>query len=365
MSRADAFVYVANSVTGKISIFEMDAMGGLEPCGSVELGGKAMPIVPSPDGKFLYAGFYDEDFSVASFVVDPATGGLRLLSVAPLPGNMAFLSLDAGGRFLLCASYRGHVIAVVPVNEGVIGREPVCAMPFGLHPHSILADPSNRFVYAPRLGDDRIAQFAFDADAGALTPLAPPFVEVQAGSGPRHIRFSPDGRFAYVLHEMDGCVVSYAHDAASGCLTERGRASIVPPGFPLERGIAGYYSPENVARRAADPASTTGHPKMWAADIHVTPNGRHVYASERASSILARISADPDSGELAFVKIIETEKQPRSFKIDPSGRFLIVSGELAEGISVYAIDDATGDLCLLGRRQVGVGSGWVEIIRAL
>jgi 6-phosphogluconolactonase len=101
---------------------------------------------------------------------------------------------------------------------------------------------------------------------------------------------------------------------------------------------------------------------IWAADIHITPNGKFLYTSERTSSILSAFAVDGESGALTYVSSVPTEKQPRGFAIDPSGKFLIASGEKSETISVYAIDQTSGALRLLQKYPAGKGANWVEIV---
>jgi 6-phosphogluconolactonase len=101
---------------------------------------------------------------------------------------------------------------------------------------------------------------------------------------------------------------------------------------------------------------------IWAADIHMTPNGRFLYASERTSSTLAAFSVDGATGKLTYLSSTPTENQPRGFAIDPKGRFLVASGEKSGTISVYAIDFASGALKPLDKYPTGKGSNWVEIV---
>ena len=57
-----------------------------------------------------------------------------------------------------------------------------------------------------------------------------------------------------------------------------------------------------------------------------------------------------------------TEKQPRGFGIDPTGRLVVVSGEKSDTISSYAIDAESGALKPIGRYPTGKGANWVEIL---
>ena len=67
------------------------------------------------------------------------------------------------------------------------------------------------------------------------------------------------------------------------------------------------------------------------------------------------------TGALTRVGSVDTEKQPRGFRIDPTGRFLIASGEKSDKISVYAINQDNGNLERPARYDVGKGANWVEI----
>ncbi len=101
---------------------------------------------------------------------------------------------------------------------------------------------------------------------------------------------------------------------------------------------------------------------IWAADIHMTPDGKFLYISERTSSTLAAFSVNADTGKLTYLGSTPTERQPRGFAIDPKGRFLVASGEQSDTISTYAIDQASGALRLIGKYPVGKDANWVEIV---
>jgi 6-phosphogluconolactonase len=102
--------------------------------------------------------------------------------------------------------------------------------------------------------------------------------------------------------------------------------------------------------------------KPWAADIHLTPDGKFLYVSERTTSTLAAFSVDPKTGMLTSIDSYPTEKQPRSFNIDPSGRYLLSVGQLSNSMTSYAIDKATGKLTKLREYPVGKNPNWVEIV---
>src|SRR5262245_30108955 len=108
----------------------------------------------------------------------------------------------------------------------------------------------------------------------------------------------------------------------------------------------------------------TNHPEndIWAADLHLTPDGRFLYASERTTSTLGAFRVDGAGGKLTHLGSTPTEKQPRGFAMDPTGRFLVAAGEKSDTLSSYAIDSENGALRLIGRYPGGKGANWVEIL---
>ena len=97
-------------------------------------------------------------------------------------------------------------------------------------------------------------------------------------------------------------------------------------------------------------------------DIHLTPDGKFLYASERTTSTLAAFSVDLKTGLLTSIDSYPTEKQPRGFNIDPTGRYLLSVGQLSNSMTSYAIDKATGKLTKLREYPMGKNPNWVEIV---
>ena len=355
---AKTFVYIACADDAEIAAMEMNlGNGDLNLIKKAKAGKTVMPMAVSPDRRFLYASIRSVPYSVASYSIDSSTGELTHLSTVPLPDNMAYISTDKTGRFLLAASYTGHKVSVNPIGwRGFVQPDPTQVMITGRNAHAILPDPSNRFVYVPNLGSDQVMQLVFDEKGGILTPNKPAAVYTKFGAGPRHLDFSPNNRFVYVLNELNGTVNAYAFDNQTGLLSEIQSISAVPRDSKLPPGIpaAGIGAPQSTPSAERE--------EIKCADIHMTPDGRFLYASERTSSTLAAFAVDSATGKLRYINSFETEKQPRGFHIDPRGNFLIAAGQKTEHCSVHRIDRATGDLQRLKRYPVGKNPNWIEIV---
>ena len=353
-----SFVYVSNAEDGDISSYVLKADGTLEPAARTKAGQIVMPMAVSPDKRFLYAAARSKPYAVHAFAIDRGTGALTALGTAPLAESFPYISLDRTGRYLLSASYGGHVVSVQPVGpDGRVAPEPLQVIPVGRNAHSIRVDGANRFVFVPTLGSDQIFQFTFDPATGRLASNTPAVFLMKEMTGPRHFIFSNDNRFVYVVSELLATVTTFALDPKTGVLTEVGSVSGIPADSKLRPG-----APRGPVGAPGGPPPRNTDNDIWAADIHMTPDGRHLYISERTNSMLASFSVDAASGKLTYLTSVPTERQPRGFAIDPSGRFLVASGEKSETVSVHAIDSASGALKHIGRYPVGKGANWVEIV---
>lgn len=355
------FVYISNGTDGEIGCHRFDDDGRLSFMGNVAAGPGLGPMTVRHDRRVLIAASRSAPATFHSFSIDPSTGALTLIGRAAAHDSFPYIVLDARGRYLLAASYSGSLVSVNAVSgDGIVQAPPLQVVPVGRNAHAIRIDMTNRYAYVPTLGSDQIFQFVFDQDSGRLMSNTPAVALMKQGTGPRHPAITKDSRFVYVLNEMHGTVTRFSLDAATGLLTEHESVLALPADTKLNRGFArgpmfGAGSTNAAPTRSLDN-------DIWAADLHLTPDGRFLYTSERTSNTIGLFAVDAAGGTLTFVSSTETEKQPRGFAIDPSGKWMIVVGEKSERIAVYAIDEASGALRLTGRHPGGNGASWVEIV---
>jgi 6-phosphogluconolactonase len=347
---AATYVYVSNAEDGDIGMYTLNSDGTLAPGARFKADKPVMPMSVSASKAFLVAAVRSKPFSAWTYSIDRASGALKQVATGPLAESLPYITLDRTNRYLLGASYGANLVSVNPVSaDGRVG-EPLQVIPTARNAHAIVTDNTNRFVFVPHLGTDQVFQFTFDEKSGKLAASTPPIVQLKQGSGPRHVIVSRDNRFVYVLGELDATVTSLSLDGKTGLLTTAGSASFLSPEFKFQPG-----APRPTPGRNVDN-------DIWASDLHLTPNGRFLYAAERTSSTLNTMSVDGSGGKLTYVGTTPTEKQPRGFRIDPSGRYMVVTGEKSDTVSSYAIDGSSGALRLIGRYPTGKGSNWVEIV---
>ncbi|HEY4334778.1 MAG TPA: lactonase family protein [Puia sp.] len=264
------------------------------------------------------------------------SGRLTLLNDGPSGGRgPCYISADDAGTHVFAANYGSGSLGVTTLNRdgsldttatqsiqhlgGSINAESQTRP----HAHSVLPAPDNRFVLSANLGNDRVYVYRFDRDSAvALRAADSPYLGVTPGSGPRHICFDPSGKHMYVVNEMGGGVDVF--DYREGTLHHKQAITMLPEGFS---GI------------------------VEAADIHLSPDGKFLYASNReVRNEIVIYSVGPD-GSLRFAgrqSVLGTA--PRSFVIDPLGHFLLTANLKTNEIVVFRRDAKTGLLSFTGKK---------------
>jgi 6-phosphogluconolactonase len=286
-----------------------------------------------PNRDVVYVAVRSEPWRVITFGIQPTTGQLTQQSVAPLPGNTCYLSVDRSGKYLLSASMQGNCVSSQRLNSDGSVSESAFQMSVPT-PHAVVCDPDNRFVIVPGHRGDRILLLRFDAATGTITENSAPAVPSRAGSHPRHVQFHPTGRYVYVLHEGDATLGVYGYSRTSGVLSELQRAGTVSAG----------------AERVA------------AADLKVTPDGRYVYVTDRPSSTIYGFRIGVDTGRVEPIQTVTTVKGPRGIAIHPNGSWLLAAGQDENHLAVHSIDQQTGLLTEHGRTPMGEVPHWIEMI---
>jgi len=335
-----------------IHLFRVDrGTGVLTPDGIVEMGTSPSCLVINAAGTRLYSANETDrvgeagEGTVSAFAIDRTSGQLKLLNTVPSGGaGPTYVSLHPSGKHLLVANYFGGSVAVVPVqedgslatasdvkiDEGEIGPTKATHAPPGsfafsghdrTHAHIIEPDPSGKHVLHVDLGLDRIFSWKFDAAAGKLVANDPHATALPPGDGPRHFDFHPNGRWLYSIQEEGSTVVLFDYDGESGRLTERQMLSTLPPGYAGSNFCSG---------------------------IHVSHDGRHLYAGNRLHDSIAIFAIGGD-GTLSYLGEEWTRgNYPRSFQFDPTGRFLYVCNQRADHLATFRVDAATGRLEFAG-----------------
>lgn len=326
--------YTSPSKSEGIYTYEFDSATG-------EMTFKSKAIIESPsyfavtkDQKFLYSVTEGKESKISAFAFDAKNGELKFLNSQPSgSGGPTHISVDAKGKYVFAANYGGGSITALPIEaDGTLGSDIQDIKHEGQsiarkkpYVHSAVVSPDNKYVMAADLGTDKVNIYRFKAKnrPNALAPANQPFVMLDPGAGPRHSTFHPNKKFFYVVTEINSKV--YAYKYKRGHLTQIQSVSMIPEGF-----------------------TGPGH----GADIHVSADGKFLYASTRSTvNEIAIYAIDQKNGMLSLI-----DKQPafgkssRTFEIDPSGNWLLSTGQASNEIIVFKRDPNSGKLSPTGQK---------------
>lgn len=318
-----------------IYVFEFDRIQGkLEELQTVTEGTSPGFLALSPDREMLYSIYSkgtltDGNGSVMAFKIDRTTGLLTKVNEQSAGGKgPAHISVDPKGRFVYVSNYGDGTLSVLPINKDgslahasdfikhngssiVVGRQE------GPHIHSAIPSADGKFIYVSDLGIDKIMIYKV-GENGKLSPADVPFYTSTPGSGPRHFTIHPNGKFAYSAEEISSTVASFKVNKQNGSLTALERVNMPPKGF-TERNSA--------------------------ADIHFSPDGKFLYASNRGHESLVIFKMNSRTGKLALVGHEGTGgKHPRNFMIDKKGEFALTANQNTDNIVIFRRDKKTGKL---------------------
>jgi 6-phosphogluconolactonase len=333
---AETYVYVSMAPEQKIRIYRLDpADGSLSLVEDIAVDGAPGSLNVDPRKKFLVASLRTTS-KLATFGIDPTSGKLKALSEADLGKgrNAAFVGTDRTGRWVISASYMAGRVVVHRLGEdGKLQSPAVEAVDTAVTAHSALASRDNKFVFVPHVAPNAVYQFKLDPETGKLTDAgkAPGGAEK---AGPRHLALHPTLNLAFTSNETGSGITAYRLDPASG-LTPVQTLSTLPADFTV--------------------TNTT-------ADVKVHPNGKFVWVSNRGHDSLAGFAIDP-AGKLSALDRTPTEQTPRSFDIEPDGRYLFGAGEGSGKLAVFKVDLDTGKLTRLHTLDVGQSLTWVLAVK--
>ena len=277
---------------------------------------------------YVYAVTEDDDISKAAvnaFVFDKKDGKLSFIN-KQLTGGAApcHVNIDKSGKHVIVSNYNGGSLSLFETNtDGSLNPSSRIINFEGKgvdkdrqnqpHIHFSKFSPDQKYLFADDLGTDKIHKFdIIEGDSLKYLSIGTPAsFKIGDGLGPRHLTFHPNGKYAYLITEMGGDIIAFD------------------------------YSNGNLKQKQTIKADTLN--AKGSADIHVSPDGKFVYASNRLKGDgIAIFSVNQADGTLSKVGYQTTGQHPRNFAITPNGKFLLVANRDSDQIQVFARNVETG-----------------------
>jgi len=348
------FVFIGTYNAAKekegIFVYRLDEKTGiLEPVTTYKGILNPAYLIVSGNGKYLYActnARIPGGGTVSSFEFNPINKTLSLINSQSSGGdNPVYITEHKTGKWIANANYTGGSLAIHSLLEnGRIGPE-TQVITFTdssvnkerqekSHVHQSIFSPRHDYIFFPDLGADKIRCYQFDeSKEQPLQAAAVPFTRTIAGAGPRHMTFHPNEKYAYCIEEILGMIDVYAY--SNGKLDSIQRISMHEDSF------AGPYS---------------------GADIHISNDGKFLYASNRGTENNLAIYSIQKNGKLKSIGYQSTfGETPRNFSLSPNGKFLIVAHQTSGNIIVFERNAKTGLLKKIGNEIKVEGPSCVQI----
>lgn len=316
------------------------ALGG---DGSLALLGSAVGIEsPSflalhPAGHTVYAVSEISDGAVWACALGAEPWSATPTTMQPSGGEYpCHLALSPDTRWLAVSNYGSGTVGVFPLAEnGALGPISDLARHEGSglnadrqegpHAHSSIFSPDGRWLIVADLGIDALVIYGFDGGSGTLRQHA--VIAAAPGAGPRHTTWHPDGTWLYCANELDNTVVAYAFDRVAGMLQAAQTVATLPAGVQ----------------------------ESYVADLHFTPDGSHLLASNRIHDTLAILPIGAD-GRMSDATLVSCGGSwPRTFAITPDGQWVLVANQHSNAVSVLGLR-APGQADVIGSVEVAQAS---------
>jgi 6-phosphogluconolactonase (cycloisomerase 2 family) len=273
---------------------------------------------------------------VGSYKINANNGTLTFINSQPSGGrNPVHVSLSKKGDYLVSSNYTDASISVFKIDQNNKLSPPLQVNHFQdssiitgrqdeAHLHSTNFSQDGTKLVAMDLGADKIRIFSFDGSKTLpLQEENPSAIRTTPGSGPRHFTFHSTKPFGYCTEELSGTVAAFQWN-------KEGILEAIDRDFSYKHELASYAT----------------------ADIHISKDGRFLYATNRneGENTISVFEIDQNSGQLEIIQHESVKgDHPRNFTLDPTGNWLLVANQLSNNIVIFKRDQKSGKLKFSGK----------------
>ena len=322
------FVGTYNSDTSKgIYSYQLNHDGQMKRLGLAAVSDNPSFLAMSADKRFLVTtneNNIEGTGTVESFLIQ----GDSLIFISRSSsggGHPCYISVNENG-FVLVANYTGGNVGLLRLNDvgdltalldmqqhsgnGTTDRQT------SPHAHSTRFNPDDNSIISADLGTNELWFSHIDTGHQRLLPSNPNKLRMNPGAGPRHLTFHPNGKWIYVVNELD-CTVS---------LIEKNDQQ------------GGYKLGKSVSTLPDDFVEPN-----TCADIHISQDGRFVYASNRGHNSIAIFEVSPHDGNIKLLGHQSTYGEwPRNFTLSPNENYVLVANQYTHNIVSFKRNKITG-----------------------
>lgn len=318
-------IYSSHPESQQIKVWELNNTNKFKLLQTINIDDQIQPMFINKKKKIIYVGVRP-NFGILIFKIN-IDGTLTSIKKIKLPGSPSHISTDKNFHYIFSASYNNSLFTISYLEKDGIPKLPHQTIHNIKGCHSVNVDLNNKNVFVPALLEDSIYIFKIN-NYGFIESRKQKKIVTQKQSGPRHIDFHPNKKFFYSINELNSTIDIWK---INNIITKIQTINILPPDYKESK---------------------------WASDIHITPNGKYLYACDRSANIITIFKTIKD-GRIEIIEYKKTEEQPREFSIDSTGNYLIVAGQKSNFIGLYKINYQNGTLEYISRQFADNNPTWV------
>jgi 6-phosphogluconolactonase len=289
-------------------------------------------LAKSKDNKTLFAvseidengtGFvhsYEIKKDALQFINKQESGGAHPCFIAVNEANYIITANYTGGNVgLLKATENGKIapISFVQQHTGKGTTERQTAP----HAHSTWFHPTKNEIISVDLGTNELWFSKLDTTKNELIYTPQKKLKMLDGAGPRHLTFHPNNKWIYVLNELNN-TVSLVKETNNAYFIIASITTL-PKGFSTD---------------------------SKAADIHISKDGKFLYASNRGAQSIAIFKVNSANGSLTSIGYTPVlGANPRNFSLSPNEEFLLVANQDTNNIISFKRNPSSGALTFIDK----------------
>lgn len=280
-------------------------------------------ITKTADNKYLIAINENKEGTVESFKINDDS--LKFINKSLSGGvHPCFVTTNSAGNILVANYSSGNVGLLQVMSDGKLSPLLDVQQHYGEgtnerqkspHAHSVWFNPAEREIISVDLGTNELIFSSINSKLNKFTPFTQDKLKMDSGAGPRHLAFHPDKQWIYVVNELNS-TVSLIKKEESG-FTLKSSFTTLPVNYTEE---------------------------STCADIHISSDGRFLYASNRGHDSIAIFSIESDGKLLLLGHELTRGNGPRNFSLSPDNNFLLVANQYSDNIVAFKRDSETGRL---------------------
>ncbi|WP_299778236.1 lactonase family protein [uncultured Formosa sp.] len=218
-------------------------------------------------------------------------------------GSVSLLKLNDNGHLSDTLNIKQHI------GKGTTSRQE------GPHAHSVYSVPNSDDIISVDLGTNSLWFYKIDKNTNTLKASLQDTLLMPKGAGPRHLTFHPNNKWIYVINELDNTITKVERSANEKYVTKESITTL--------------------------PKDYTGN--SYCADIHISSDGKFLYASNREHNSITIFKVDSKNGVLTAIGYESTRgKTPRNFALSPNEDFLVVANRNSDNLISYKRDQDSG-----------------------